>query len=438
MTRGNPLGFRSRGRETVVAAGPVAALDLGSTKITCVIAEPSERFVQGQDYRNALRVVGLGTTASRGIRNGAIANVEEAERAIRIAVDAAERMAKQNVRSVHVNVSGGRPASLTVSGHVKTQTGVVSPRDIEHAVSSALQTADIGRRHVLHLNPVGYSLDGVSADRPPLGMHGEVLGIDVGIVTLDAAHLRNLSLAVERAHLKVAGFALSAYAAGKGTLYADELSLGTLVIDMGGGTTSYALFRNGNLAASGTVAVGACHVTSDIAQGLSTTMAHAERLKTMFGSVLPFAHEDREMLAVPLLGERGVDAIQQVPKNVLNGIIFPRLEETIELLRNDIARHAALEGISRVVLTGGGSQLQGMRDLMAHYFGCPVRVGQPVLGQGAPEAAQHSGMAVNAGLLALSLKPDRNIAMPTEARERIERQRLGYARRVGRWLKEAL
>jgi cell division protein FtsA len=217
MTRGNPLGFRSRGRETVVAAGPVAALDLGSTKITCVIAEPSERFVQGQDYRNALRVVGLGTTASRGIRNGAIANVEEAERAIRIAVDAAERMAKQNVRSVHVNVSGGRPASLTVSGHVKTQTGVVSPRDIEHAVSSALQTADIGRRHVLHLNPVGYSLDGVSADRPPLGMHGEVLGIDVGIVTLDAAHLRNLSLAVERAHLKVAGFALSAYAAGKGT-----------------------------------------------------------------------------------------------------------------------------------------------------------------------------------------------------------------------------
>jgi cell division protein FtsA len=438
MTRVSPLGFRSKGREAVVAAGPVAVLDLGSTKISCVIAEPSERFAQGQDYRTALRVTGVGTTASRGIRNGAISSIDETERAIRIAVDAAERMAKQTVRTLHVNVSGGRPSSLSSAGHVRTQTGVVSPRDIEHAVSAAIGKAEIGKRHVLHLNPVSYTLDGVLADRAPLGMHGEILGVDVGIVTLDQSHLRNLTLAVERAHLKVAGFALSAYAAGRGTLFNDELSLGTLVIDMGGGTTSYALFRNGNLAASGSVAVGAMHVTADIAQGLSTTLAHAERLKTMFGSVLPFAHEDREMLAVPLLGERGVDAIQQVPKHVLNSIIAPRLEETFELLRQDIARHGALEAITRVVLTGGGSQMQGMRDFAGHHFGCAVRLGQPVLGQGAPESAQQGGMAVSAGLMALSLKPDRRLAMPTEARERIERQQMGYARRVGRWLKEAL
>lgn len=438
MTRGSALAFRSKGRETVVAAGPVAVLDLGSTKITCLIAEPADRFVQGQDYRNALRVTGIGTTASRGIKGGAISNIDEAERAIRVAVDAAERMAKQSVRSVHVNVSGGKPSSLTVAGHVRTQTGVVSPRDVEHVLSAALATADIGKRHVLHLNPVGYSLDGVAAERPPLGMHGEVLGIEVGIVTLGAAHLRNLSLAVERAHLKVATFALSAYAAGRGTLFNDELSLGTLVIDFGGGTTSYALFRNGNLAASGMVSIGACHVTADVAQGLSTTVAHAERLKTMFGSVLPFALEDREMLAVPLLGERGVDAIQQVPKNVLNGMIFPRIEETIEILREDLSRHVPLEAVSRVVLTGGGAQLQGMRDLVAHYFGCPVRFGQPVMGQGSLESVQQSGFAVGAGLLALSLKPDRHLAMPTEAKERIERQQMGYARRVGRWLKEAL
>ena len=438
MTRGSPLGFRTKGRDAVVADGPVAALDLGSTKISRVIAEPSERFVQGQDYRNALRITGLGTTASRGIKNGAISNIEEAERAIRIAVDAAERMAKQAVRAVHVNVSGGRPASMSSSGHVKTQTGVVSPRDIEHAVSAAIGKADIGKRHILHLNPVGYSLDGVTADRPPLGMHGEVLGVDIGIVTLDASHLRNLTLAIERAHLKVAGVALSAYAAGRGTLLNDELAMGTVVIDMGGGTTSYALFRNGNLAASGSVAVGVAHVTADIAQGLATTIAHAERLKTMFGSVLPFAHEDREMLAVPLLGERGVDAIQQVPKHVLNGIILPRVEELIEMVREDLSRHAPPEAITRVVLTGSGGQLQGVRDLAAHHFGCPVRIGQPILGQGAPEAAQQGGMAVSAGLLALSLKPDRRISMPTEAREMLERQQMGYARRVGRWLKEAL
>jgi cell division protein FtsA len=122
----------------------------------------------------------------------------------------------------------------------------------------------------------------------------------------------------------------------------------------------------------------------------------------------------------------------------LNSIIAPRLEETFELLRQDIARHGALEAITRVVLTGGGSQMQGMRDFAGHHFGCAVRLGQPVLGQGAPESAQQGGMAVSAGLMALSLKPDRRLAMPTEARERIERQQMGYARRVGRWLKEAL
>ncbi len=438
MTRVSPLGFRSKGHEAMVASGPVAVLDLGSTKISCVIAEPAERFVKGQEYRHALKVTGVGTTASRGIRSGAIANIDDAERAIRLAVDTAERMSKQQVRAVHVNVSGGRPASLCSSACVRSQTGVVSPRDIELAVAAAIGKADIGKRHVLHLNPVGFSLDGVLSDRPPLGMHGEVLGVEVGIVTLDAAHLRNLTLAVERAHLKVASLALSAYAAGRGALLADELSLGTLVIELGGATTSYALFRNGNLSASGMIAVGASHVTADAAQGLSTTLAHAERLKTMFGSVLPYANEDREMLAVPLLGERGVDAIQQVPKHALNGIIAPRVEEIFEMIRADLARHVQPEAVSRIVLTGGGSQLQGLREFAAHVFGCSVRVGQPVLGQGAPEAAKHAGMAVSAGLLALALRPDRRLAMPNAAREQIERRRIGYARRVGRWLKEAL
>lgn len=438
MTRGNPLGSRARGMEASLVQGPVAVLDLGSTKISCVIAEPAGRFVQGQEYRQALRVSGVGITASRGIKSGAIANIDEAERAIRVAVDAAERMAKKHVHAVHVNVSGGRPASFASSGQVQSQTGIVSPRDVENAISSAIGKAGIGKRHVLHLNPVGYSLDGVAADRPPVGMHGEAVGADVGIVTVDAAHLRNLTLAVERAHLKVSGLVLSAYAAGRGVLLADELSLGVLAIDMGGATTSYAVFRDGILAVSGTIAIGSSHVTADVAQGLSTTMAHAERLKTMFGSVLPFAHEDREMLAVPLLGERGVDAIQQVPRHVLSSIVAPRLEEMFEMVRNELEQHALPWAVTRIVLTGGGSQLQGLREFVGQMFGCPVRIGQPVLGQGAPELAKQGGMAVSAGLLAMALRPDRKLAMPTDARVRLERQQLGYARRVGRWLKEAL
>jgi cell division protein FtsA len=438
MMRGQQSGSVSKRRDVVAPSGPVAVLDLGSTKISCVIAEPAEKHLAGQDYRFALRVTGVGQTVSRGIKCGAIANIDEAERAIRIAVDAAERMAKQTVRTVHVNVSGGRPASVSAGAFVRVKTGVVAPRDIESAVSAAVGKAEIGKRHVLHLNPVSYSLDGVAAERPPLGMHGDVLGVEVGIVTLDGAQLRNLSLAVERSHLKVAGFGLSAYAAARGTLLADEMSLGCLLIDLGGATTSYAVMRSGNLAASGIVGLGAQHITGDLAQGLSTTIAHAERLKNMFGSVLPYAHDDREMLAVPLLGERGVDAIQQVPRQVLTGIICPRLEEIFELVRVDLGRHVMPVPVSRIVLTGGGSQLQGLREFVSHVFGCGVRIGLPVLGQGTPEAAKGGGMAVSAGLLAMALRPDRKLAMPTEARARIERQQMGYVQQLGQWLKEAI
>ncbi len=425
-------------RGVVTPSGPVAVLDLGSTKVSCAIAEPVDRHINGQDYRHALRTTGLGQTASRGIRNGAIASVSEVERAIRVAVDAAERMAGLTIHSVFVNVSGGRPSTLSASALVSTQTGIVSPRDIETAISIAISRADIGKRHVLHLNPSGYSLDGIASEQPPLGMHGEKLGVDVGIVTLDGAHLRNLTLAVERAHLRVAGFGLSAYAAARGVLSPDEMLLGALAIDLGGQTTGYAVVRQGVLVASGQVAVGAGHITGDMAQGLSTTLAHAERLKNLFGSVVPFAHEDREMLAVPLLGERGVDSIQQVPKQVLTSIIAPRLEETFELIQRELDRNPLPFPVSRVVLTGGGSQLQGVREFAAQFFGCTVRLGKPMLAPGAVELAKGPDMAVSAGLFALAIKPDRRLAMPAAARSHIEQRQMGYVRRVGRWLKEAL
>jgi cell division protein FtsA len=437
MTRNGQSAFTAKSSDVVLPSGPIAALDVGSTTITCMIAEAS-RPAQGQDYRQALHIVGLGQTAARGMRGGNVASVEDAERAIRVAVDGAERNARKAINAVYVNISGGRAASQSTSANVQTQTGVVSPRDLESCVSLALAKCDIGKRHVLHVNAVSYALDGIESDRPPLGMHGQVLGVTVGVVTVDAAQLRNLSMAVERAHLRVAGFALAPYAAGRGVLLGEEMADGSLVIDLGGATTSYAFFRNGNLAAAGQVQVGGDHITADLAQGLNTTLAHAERLKNMFGSVLPFAHEDREAVAVPLLGERGLDAIQQVPKHVLNSIIMPRLEEIFELLRADIeAQHGGI-AVRRVVLTGGASQLEGVRDYAAAQFGCLTRIGIPMVGGGISEPARHGGLAVCAGLLALALKPDRKITMPTAARDHIERQQLGYAQRVGRWLKDAL
>lgn len=436
MQLGNQLGRGTRRSEIADLPSLVAVLDIGSTKISCMIAEPSGQK-NTNDHRMNLKVIGLGQTASRGVRCGAIADVEETERAIRIAVDTAERASGRRIKDVHVNVSGGKPTSISTRALLKSQTGVISPRDVENCVASAIAKADIGKRHVLHVTPFSFSLDGVVSDKAPLGMHGDVLGAEVAVVTLDQAHMRNMTLAVERAHLRIASFGLSAYAAGRGTLLPDEMTLGAVVIDFGGATTGFSVFRSGKLMLSGIVPVGSTLITSDVAQGLATSLAHAERMKNMFGSVLPYAHEDREMLAVPLLGERGIDSVQQVPKHVLSGIIRPRLEEIFELVQQQLTAFGVDIGGLRLVLTGGGSQMQGLREFAAQYFGCSVRLGAPVLPQGVPESAKSNALAVCAGLLSLAIRPDSRMAMPRAAQDRIEQSQLGYATRVGRWLKEA-
>mgnify|MGYP000931702217 CR=1 FL=1 len=418
----------------------LASLDVGTTKICCVIADALPSKHKGlTDAQPALKILGFGQTASRGVKAGSIINVDEAERAIRQAVDAAERMAERHINAVHVNVSGGRPLSQVTRGSVQTLGGVVSPRDADNAVSNAIAQVDVGQRQVLHLMPVAFSLDGVESPAVPMGLHGSTLTTDMGVVTVDPAALRNLSLTVERCHLSVSGFAVSPYAAARGALAADERALGTIVIDMGGGTTSVAIFRQGKLASAFVIPVGGMQVTADVAQGLSTTLAHAERMKTMFGAVWPAGYEDREMLAVPLVGERGVDTVQKLPKSALCAIIKPRIEEIFDLViqrLNEQPQLAAMAG--RVVLTGGASQLPGLRDHAQLMFGRQVRLGQPQPQAGMPEMARSSGFAAAFGLLNLAAQPDKLYAMPQAAQAAIDRSQLTYAQRVGRWLKEAI
>jgi cell division protein FtsA len=366
-------------------------------------------------------------------------NVSEAEHAIRLAVDAAERLAERRLREVYVNVSGGRARSEFCSGEINTQTGVVSPRDIENAISSALLGLNVGRRKVLHLMPASFILDGVPNQSAPLGLHGSHLVVQMAVVTVEPAVTHNIELAVERSLLSVAGFALSPYAAGRGALSDDEKSLGSLVVDFGGHVTSYAMFKGGRLTFAGTLPVGGQHVTQDIAQGLSTTMAHAERMKTLFGSVLPLGHEDREFLAVPLAGESGTDTVQQVPKHVLTSIIAPRMEETLLMLRSALDSYARHVGVTtKVVLTGGGSQLHGLEVLAGQVLGLSTRKGLPRVVSALPEYARGPASCVAAGLAATAVCPDRLYAMPKQAQAAMEHANLSYVRRVGRWLAESI
>jgi len=241
------------------------------------------------------------------------------------------------------------------------------------------------------------------------------------------------------AHLGIAGFVLAPYAAAKAALTPDERNLGAIVIDMGGAVTSCALIRNERLVAATSVNLGGHHLTNDVAQGLATSIAHAERMKTLWGSCIPGGHGDREMLAVPLLGERGTDAVTRVPKAYLTNILRARLEEILELCARDLSEGAfANSGSLRVVLTGGSSQLHGVAELASQILQRQVRVGGAAALNGVSEYQRHGGFSVITGALVHAAKPDVNYAVPQETQAAMARSQVGFARRMGRWLAEAL
>ena len=438
----NVIAFPGRGQDSSANNGKpgiLAALDIGSSKISCVIGELRGPKRNSGDLRSNLRVLGFGNTASRGIKMGAVIDVAEAECAIRLAVDAAERAAQTSIHAVTVALSGGRPSTTTHIGLVKTQTGVVGPRDVETAMIQALSQAENTGRPILHLHTVNHALDGVAGIAQPFGLHGTQLQADMGVTTVDPAYLRNISLAVGRAHLEPSNFVLASYAAGKSALTNDERTLGSVIIELGGAVTSIAFIRHDKLVAAESFNIGGQTLTNDVAQGLNTSVAHAERMKTLFGTAIEGGHAERDMLAVPLLGEKGTDSVQRVARAFLTRILVARLEEIFEHCAARLASPAFKQSAgARVVLTGGSSLLPGLPELAARILNRTVRAGFAGPLNGMSEHHRHAGFAVLSGALLHAARPDANYTIPEKASQAMAQARMGYARRLGQWLAEAL
>jgi cell division protein FtsA len=267
-------------------------------------------------------------------------------------------------------------------------------------------------------------------------MLGETLGIDMHVVTADEAPLSNLELAINRCHLEIETVVATPYASGLAVLVDDEAELGVACIDMGGGTTTISVFHQGEFAHADAIAIGGHHVTLDIARGLSTNLADAERIKARHGSALMSPSDDKDILTIPPVGEDERDHPNTVARSALTRIIRPRVEETLELTRDILAKSGFAGQVGqRVVLTGGASQLTGLAEAARRILGKNVRVGRPLGVQGLPEAAKSPAFAAAVGL----------IIYPQVAQiEQFRAQRLnpnamtgtdGYLTRVGRWFK---
>ena len=415
----------------------VAAIDVGSTKVCCMIAEPrvSRHAANSDNARPELTVLGFGHQASRGVRAGVVVDVGEAEKAIRLAVDAAERMAGFAIGKVFVGVSGGRPQCRRYRGQARITGHDVAPVDAQRALAAAAQQISPGNRIVLHATPVQFKIDDAQGVRQPLGMFGEMLSADLNVVTVEPGALMNLGLAIGRCHLDVSGYVIAPYAGARSVLVDDETALGVTYLELGGATTGIAALHDGNLVYADVVNVGGQHITNDIARGLSTSIAHAERLKTLHGSALPVTDDDSDYVTVPLLGEKGLDNVHKVPRSLLASIIGPRIEETFELVRDRLAASPAGKLAGRVVIAGGASELPGVRDVASRILGGMVRMGAPRAPQATPEAGRQAAFSVACGLLEHALNPDRHIAMAPESPEGAQGR--AYFTRVGQWIRES-
>lgn len=391
-----------RQKDASKRSGVITVLDVGSSKVCCVIArlKPREESQELPGRTHQVQVIGIGHQKSQGVKSGVVVDLDRAEQAIRLAVDAAERMAGLTVDSLIVNLAAGRLKSETFSATVNLGGHEAQESDIKRVLAAGAKQALRTEREVVHSLPVGYALDAERGVRDPRGMVGDTLGVDMHVLTGDAAPLRNLELCINRSHLSVERMVATPYASGLAALADDEADMGAACVDMGGGTTTIAVFSEGKFVHADAIPIGGSHVTMDMARGLSARLEDAERLKVMHGSALPTGADDRDIVTVPPMGNDHGDVAVQIPRSVMTRIIRARIEETLELVRDRLNQSGYGAAVGRrVVLTGGASQLAGLPEAARRILGRNVRIGRPLGVAGLPEAAKGPAFATPVGLL---------------------------------------
>lgn len=416
----------------------ISVLDVGSSKICCMIARlrPCEdsSILPGRSHK--VEVLGMGYQRSQGIKSGVVVDMEAAERAIRLAIDSAERESNMTVDSLIVSVSAGRISSQTFSSDVDLFGREVRAADISAVLAAGYNHCKDDERETLHALPIGYTLDGEQNISDPQSMVGNKLGVDMHVVSVDAAPIRNLELCINRAHLFVDGMVAAPYASGLAALVDDEARLGAACIDMGAGTTTISIFLNGNLVFADAVAVGGNHVTMDLARCFSIRVNDAERLKVLHGTASVPQSEHSETLTIPSIEDAGPPVQMTVAQCAQ--VIRPRVEETFEMVRERINRSGFANVIGRrVVLTGGASQLSNVSDVASSVLDANVRLGRPLGISGLPNNGKGPGFSAAAGMMIFPQVASNEFVSGLPRIGTLGNQNTGTFARMGRWVRES-
>ncbi len=344
-------------------------LDIGTTKIHCVVADHGPN--------GDLRIVGVGTAPSEGLRRGVVVDLEKTVGSLERAVAEAERMAGFDVKGVYAGIAGDHIRSINSRGviAVARKDNEIAPADVERVVEAAKAIAIPMDREIIHVIPQEFLVDDQDGIKDPVGMSGVRLEAEVHIITGAVTSAKNICRAIQRAGLKVYDLVLEPLASAQAVLDEDERALGVVLLDIGGGTTDVAVFHEGSIRHTAIIPFGGASVTSDIAIGLRTPIDKAESLKIQYGSALASLVPAEEVLAVAGVGGR---TDREISRHVLASMIEPRMEEIFALANREVRKNHFAELLGGgVVLTGGTSLLPGVAELAEQVFEMPVRLGRP-------------------------------------------------------------
>jgi cell division protein FtsA len=404
----------------------IAGLDLGSTKVSVIVAEQTEDGVD---------IIGVGSVPCAGLKKGVVVNIDATVRAIKAALEQAETMSGVKINTVYAGIAGSHVTGFNKEGVAAIANREVSASDVERVLDQAKAIPLPGDRQVLHVLPQEYIVDGHDGIPEPVGMSGVRLEARCHLVTAATHAVENIIKCAERVNLHVAEVVLEPLASAAAVLSPDEREIGVALIDIGGGTTDVIILVDGAVVHTSVIPIGGINLTNDVASGLRTPMAEAERIKIKYGCASTAMVDDEETIEVPSVGGRGPRVL---PRRVLAEIIEPRVEEIFQAVRHVIHESGYVDMLaSGAVVTGGSTLLDGMPEMAEHVLGLPVRRGAPTGVGGLVDVVKSPCFATGVGLVKYGAEQLRSPHRVREEEEMMEAPvQRGFGGRLSQWFKE--
>ncbi|MBT8471776.1 MAG: cell division protein FtsA [Marinicaulis sp.] len=378
----------------------IAAIDIGDSKISCFVA----KVITDGDAPLEAEVIGVGHYRAPTRQGGRI-SAHEMEMSLRNAVESAERMAQMRIQNVHVAIPGKYLRTRRIGVDIETAGGLITQEDVDDCIAEGAKIAAADGNVALHAIPTMFQIDGEDAFAEPVGLSGGILSVEMLGVAARQSTLDNLSALIERAGLTVQEFVAAPLASAEAVLISDEKDLGVVLIDIGSGSTDFAVYDAGVMIDCGAVRVGAGHITKDIAQIFGAPLAQAERTKNLHGAALIGPGDEHRLIEFTQLGVVGEKV--RASRADLCEVIIPRMEEILELIGDQLPDdNLTRSGLRRAVITGAGSLLVGAREITERTLAMKTRIGRPMSLAGAPEAACSPGFSVCSGVIHHSINSD--------------------------------